>query len=197
MGERPFYRSCDIRDILELQQVMTDFAHAGCQPISVLVNNAARDDRVHLQALEPNQWDEAANTNLKPYIFTAQAVIEGMTENGGGSIINMSSNAPNLGIAGFPAYAATKSAISGMTKSLAQELGDKGIRVNSILPGWCLTERQKRLWYSEEAMERTLERQAIKRGLTGIDLANAALFLASDASAMVTGTSMFVDGGIC
>lgn len=192
---RPFYRACDIRNISALKTVLDEYA-VEVGTIEVLLNNAARDDRACLQDLTEEQWDESININLKPYVFTAQHVVPDMENAGTGAIINISSNAPELGVAGFPAYIAAKAAISGMTKSLAHEVGYKGIRVNSILPGWCLTERQKRLWMTDEAVNHTLSRQAIKRMLTGTDLANAALFLASNASSMITGVNLNVDGGI-
>jgi len=195
VGARPFYRACDIRDTASLQQVLEDFSEQVGE-CDVLINNAARDDRASIDELSPEQLDDVFQTNLKPYFFSIQALLDGMRRRGAGSIINISSNAPQLGVPGFPAYVASKAAISGMSKSLARELGDQGIRVNSILPGWCLTERQKRLWLTDDGREQTLNKQAIKRMLTGVDLASAALFLASDASSMVTGTSMFVDGGI-
>lgn len=191
----PFYRSCDIRNISALKCVLDEYA-AEVGPIEVLVNNAARDDRACLLDLTEAQWNDSIDTNLKPYVFSAQHVVPNMEAQGAGAIINISSNAPELGVAGFPAYIAAKAAISGMTMSLAHEVGYKGVRVNSILPGWCLTERQKRLWMSDEAVKHTLSRQALKRMLNGIDLANAALFLASSASSMITGVNLNVDGGI-
>lgn len=194
-GSRPFYRACDVRDIAALTNVLAQFVEAKGH-VEVLINNAARDDRICLQDLHVEQWDDSINTNLRPYIFSAQSVVPAMEKHGQGCIINISSNAPQLGVAGFPAYIAAKAAISGMTKSLAQELGYKGIRVNSILPGWCLTERQRRLWMTDEGVQHTLEKQALKRMLTGVDLANSALFLASSASSMITGVSLNVDGGI-
>ncbi len=192
---KPFYRSCDIRNIQALRSVLDEYASER-GPIQVLINNAARDDRACLQDLSEEQWDESININLKPYVFSAQHVMPHMEAQGGGAIINISSNAPQLGVAGFPAYIAAKAAISGMTLSLAHEVGYKGVRVNAILPGWCLTERQKRLWMSDEAVRHTLSRQALKRMLNGIDLANSALFLASSASSMITGVNLNVDGGI-
>lgn len=194
-GTRPFYRACDIRNIDSLKSVLSEYSEA-VGPVEVLVNNAARDDRISLSELASEQWDDSMNTNLRPYMFAIQSVVPGMESIGGGAIVNISSNAPELGAAGFPVYVAAKAAISGMTKALAQELGPKGIRVNAILPGWCLTERQKQLWMTDEAVQATLDRQAIKRMLTGVDLANAAIFLASQSAAMVSGISMRVDAGI-
>ena len=164
-------------------------------PISVLVNNAARDTRHQLNSMTVEEWDNSINTNLRPYFFTTQVVQKDMAALGYGSVINLGSNSANLGLAGYPAYVASKAAIVGMTKALARELGPSNIRANALIPGWVLTERQKELWATEEALSECLQQQCLKRTMTEKDVANAGLFLASSASGMMTGQSLIIDGG--
>jgi NAD(P)-dependent dehydrogenase (short-subunit alcohol dehydrogenase family) len=133
--------------------------------------------------------------NLRPHFFTAQAARQGMKSSGGGSIINMGSNSSLLGLAGYPAYVAAKAGIVGLTKALARELGTSNIRVNALLPGWVMTERQRDLWVTPEALQECLSQQCLKSTLSGVDVAQAALFLASNASAMISGQALVVDGG--
>ena len=193
-ASRPFFIRCDIRDIDALQEAMVE-VRTVLGPISVLVNNAARDTRHRLESMTVDEWDNSLNTNLRPYFFTAQAVQQDMTALGYGSIINLGSNSANLGLAGFPAYVASKAAIVGMTKALARELGASNIRVNTLIPGWVLTERQKELWVTEEALAECLQQQCLKTTVTEENIAHTALFLASNASTMITGQSIIVDGG--
>ncbi len=191
---RPFYRRCDIRDITALQEAMVAAADA-LGPISILINNAARDTRHTLASMRADEWDDLLNINLRPYFFTSQAVQPAMTELGYGSIINMGSNSANMGLTGYPAYVASKAAIVGMTKALARELGPANIRVNALISGWVLTARQKQLWATEQAVAECLQQQSLKTALTEQDIAHTALFLASDAAAMITGQALVVDGG--
>ena len=193
-ASRPFFIRCDIRDIDSLQEAMGE-VRTVLGPISVLVNNAARDTRHRLESMSVDEWDNSLNTNLRPYFFTAQAVLQDMTALGFGSIINLGSNSANLGLAGYPAYVASKAAIVGMTKALARELGASNIRVNTLIPGWVLTERQKEFWVTEEALAECLQQQCLKTTVTEENIAHTALFLASNASAMITGQSIIVDGG--
>ncbi|MFC6634176.1 SDR family NAD(P)-dependent oxidoreductase [Microbulbifer taiwanensis] len=193
-GSRPFFRHCDIADVEHLQQCMEEAA-AETGPVDVLINNAARDTRHSLDSFSPVEWDLSLNTNLRPHFFTAQKVAPGMRARGRGSIINVGSNSSMLGLAGYPAYVAAKAAIVGLSKALARELGPAGIRVNSLIPGWVMTERQKALWVTEEALRECLDQQCLKRTISETDCANAALFLASQASAMITGQALVVDGG--
>jgi len=163
--------------------------------IGVLVNNAARDDRHDLASLSAEAWDEAMNINLRPSFLTAQEILPQMRRRGGGAIINIGSNSALLGLAGYPAYVTAKAGLVGLTRALARELGPDGIRVNALIPGWVLTRRQTALWATSEAVATCLEQQALKRTITGEDIAHAALFLASNAAAMITGQSLVVDGG--
>jgi NAD(P)-dependent dehydrogenase (short-subunit alcohol dehydrogenase family) len=135
------------------------------------------------------------NTNLRPHFFSAQSVAPGMLARGGGSIINVGSNSANLALAGYPAYVTSKAAIVGLTRALARELGPKNIRVNALIPGWIMTERQKRLWVTEDALSECLAEQNLKFAIQGEDIAESALFLASRASRAISGQELIVDGG--
>lgn len=192
--ERPLYQPCDLRDIGALRACV-ELVDNTLGSVGVLINNAARDTRHQLAELTPEQWDEAMATNLKPHFFTAQAVAEGMRSRGRGSIINLGSNSALLGLAGYPAYVSAKAGCAGLTKALARELGPDGIRVNTLVPGWVMTKRQKALWATPEAVAECLAQQCLKTTVEEADIANAALFLASDASRMITGQSLVVDGG--
>lgn len=190
----PFFQTCDVTDITALQQCIAKTTkHFG--PIQVLINNAGSDQRQQFATLTAAEWQQSLNINLTPHFFTAQAVAETMKVQQKGSIINLSSNSALLGLTGYPAYVAAKSAILGLTKSLARELGPDGIRVNSLVPGWVLTEKQQRLWATPEALAECLAQQALKQHITEQDIAAAALFLASDASRMMTGQALIIDGG--
>lgn len=191
-GKQPFFRATDIRDIAALQSALADFAEVS-GPTDVLINNAARDTRHSLASLTVEEWDDSLATNLRPFFFAAQSVVEGMTK--GGSIINIGSNSACLGLAGYPAYVTAKAAITGLTRALARELGERSIRVNSLIPGWVMTERQRALWVTPQALQECLDEQALKDTVTGEDIAEAALFLASQAARMITGQSMLIDGG--
>ncbi|RME15488.1 MAG: SDR family oxidoreductase [Alphaproteobacteria bacterium] len=194
-GARPLFIPCDVTDTAALRRALGQAAKAH-GPVTVLVNNAANDERRATLEVDEAFWDEAQAINLRPYFFASQAAIEGMRAAGGGAIVNFSSIACLTGEVGYPAYVAANAAITGLTRSLAREFGADGIRVNAIAPGWVLTERQRRKWASPEALAAHLERQALKRHLAPKDMVGPALFLASTASAMVTGQTLVVDGGV-
>lgn len=193
-GARPLFRRCDVRDVAALRTAIAEVREAH-GPITVLVNNAARDTRHSLEELSVEDWDSSIATNLRPQFFTAQAVAADMRAAGAGAIVNLSSNSYMLGLAGYPAYVTAKAAIAGLTKALARELGPAGIRVNCLVPGWVMTERQKELWVTEEALAECLEQQALKETIEPEDMASACLFLASAASRMMSGQTLVVDGG--
>jgi NAD(P)-dependent dehydrogenase (short-subunit alcohol dehydrogenase family) len=193
-GNRPFFQVCDIRDVAALQQCVSR-AIARFGNIGVLINNAARDDRHDLRSLSPEAWDNSINTNLRPHYFTAQAAVPAMAAAGGGSIINVGSNCANLGLSGYPAYVTAKAGIVGLTRALARELGPSNIRVNALIPGWVMTQRQKELWVTPESLAQCLSEQSLKQAVAGEDIADAALFLASARARMITGQSLIVDGG--
>ncbi len=194
-GARPLFLRCDISDVEQFQETLGEAASAH-GPITTMINNAAVDDRHQIADYSVADWDASMNINLRPHFFSAQAVAAGMQQAGGGSIINFSSISYLMGNAGYPAYVASKAAITGLTRALARELGPNKIRVNTLLPGWVLTERQKALWVTPEDLDKHLERQCLKEMLAPQDIVNGALFLASDASRMMTGQALVIDAGV-
>ena len=193
-GKRPHNIICNINDIALLEKSIKDVSER-FGPIDILINNAARDTRHTISDFTIEDWDNSIATNLRPQFFSIKAVVDDMAKTGRGSIINLGSISANLGLEGYPAYVTAKAGIIGMTKSLARELGPKNIRVNALAPGWVLTERQKDLWVTEQDLKECLDSQSIKRPLSGWDMAAPALFLASSASAMMTGQELIIDGG--
>lgn len=191
----PLFLAADLADIAALEAAVTQAERAN-GPIGVLVNNAARDDRNTVGSYSAEEWDANHAVNLRPHFFTIQAVAEGMKRRGKGSIVNFSSIAFMINGPEYPAYAAAKAGVIGLTKSLAGALGPHGIRVNAIAPGWVMTERQKELWVSEEALAQFIERQCLRHEMVPADLVGPCLFLASDASAMITAQTLIVDGGV-
>ncbi|MEM7318004.1 MAG: SDR family oxidoreductase [Pseudomonadota bacterium] len=194
-GKRPLFIQCDITDIPALRAAIADAAQAH-GPARVLVNNAANDQRHDALAVDEEFWDWSQAINVKAYFFACQAVIEGMRQQGGGSIVNFTSISYMMGNAGYPAYTTANSGLNGLTRSLAREFGPDRIRVNALAPGWVLTEKQLDKWATPEALAAHLERQCLKDHLAPQDIVDATLFLASDASRMMTGQSMVVDGGV-
>ncbi len=193
-GARPLFLPCDLRDIDALRRCVAQ-AGAANGPITVLVNNAARDDRHPFDTVTPEYWDERFAVNLRHQFFAAQAAYPMMKQAGGGSVINMGSTSWMVGQGGMAAYTAAKSAVLGLTRSLARDWGPDNIRVNSIAPGWIMTERQKTLWLTLEGERELMTRQCLKRQLVPDDIARVVLFMASDASSAMTNQSYIVDGG--
>jgi NAD(P)-dependent dehydrogenase (short-subunit alcohol dehydrogenase family) len=181
----------DVRDIAALKAAI---AEAG--PVGVLINNAGRDDRHRMEEVTPEYWDDCLAVNLRHQFFATQAVVEGMRAAGGGSVINLGSISWMRGRPGMVGYTTSKAAISGMTRTLARELGGDGIRVNSVVPGAILTERQRRLWLTPELDRQFIELQALKFRLEAHDVARIALFLGSDESRGCTGQDFIIDAGL-
>ncbi len=194
-GNRPLFLSCDITDITALKSAIATAATAH-GPITVLVNNAANDKRHSTDEVTEEFWDWSQAINLKAYFFACQAVVDGMRKAGGGSIINFTSISYMMGNAGYPSYTTANSGINGLTRSLAREFGPDRIRVNALAPGWVLTDKQKELWVTPQALAAHLERQCLKDPLAPDDIVGGALFLASAVSKMMTGQSLVVDGGV-
>jgi len=194
-GHRPLFVQCDITDTDALQAAIATSAEAH-GPITALVNNAANDKRHSTAELTPEDWDWLQAINLKAYFFAAQAVAKSMQAQGSGSIINFSSISYMMGNAGYPAYVAANGGITAMSRGLARELGPDGIRVNTLAPGWVLTEKQLEQWATPEGLAAHLERQCLKTHLVPQDVVDAVLFLASDTSRMMTGQCLVVDGGV-
>lgn len=161
----------------------------------MLINNAANDQRHTFESVTPETFGHTLATNVSHHFFATRAAAKAMAEAGGGSVINMGSISWMLGQNVHPGYVTAKAAVVGLTRAQARELGPQGIRVNSIVPGWILTERQRTLWLTPEALEDLMEDQCIQRELEPRDIANVALFLASDDAAACTNQSYVVDGG--
>ncbi len=165
--------------------------------LKVLVNNAARDDRHDPATITEAEWDASQAINLKPLMFVTQAALPYLEKAEGASVVNFSSIAYLLNMGDLPSYGSAKAGIIGLTKTLAGRFGPAGIRVNAVLPGMIVTERQKKLWLTEEGVASFVsERQCLKRPLEAMDLVGPCLFLASSQSAAMTAQSMIVDGGV-
>lgn len=189
-----FYHT-DLRDIDAIRRTVNEVVEKS-GPIRVLINNAAWDDRHEFDDVTEDYWDNNQAVNLRHVFFTSQAVAPSMRTAGGGAIINMSSIAFKLNMGVFPAYAAAKAAVIGLTKSMAGRLGPENIRVNCILPGMVVTERQMKLWLTEESIARSVQGQCLKIVLKADAIVGPALFLASDCAAGMTAQSLIVDGGV-
>ncbi|TGG92943.1 SDR family oxidoreductase [Natronospirillum operosum] len=189
------FHACDVRDIDRLRSVLNDVERS-LGPVQVLVNNAGLDDRHRVEDLTPEYWDNCLAINLRHHVFAAQAVLPGMKQNGGGSIINLGSISWMRGRPGMIGYTTSKAAINGLTRSLAQEIGLHGVRVNALVPGAILTERQQEKWLTPELNQQFLDLQALKFRLLPEHVARMALFLGADDSAACTGQNFIVDGGL-
>jgi NAD(P)-dependent dehydrogenase (short-subunit alcohol dehydrogenase family) len=190
----PLFLRCDVRDIAALRQAILSAGQAH-GPITVLVNNAARDDRHKMEDVTPEYWDERIAVNLRHQFFAAQAVFPMMKEAKGGSVINFGSTSWMVGQGGMPCYTTAKAAVMGLTRSLARDMGPFNVRVNSIAPGWIMTERQKTLWLTPEGEKELMARQCLKRKLQPVEMARICLFLASDDSSAMTNQTYVCDGG--
>ncbi len=193
-GHTVHFESCDITETQNLKLAVENIRKE-LGPITILINNAAHDERHILEEVTPEYWDERFAVNIKHQFFAAQAVVNDMKKSGGGSIINMGSTSWMIGQGGMAGYTAAKSAVLGLTRSLARDLGEFNIRVNSIAPGWIMTQRQINLWLTEEAEKDLMKRQCLKRKLYPDDIARTILFFASDEAGACTNQSYVVDGG--
>ena len=193
-GRRPLFLPADLRDIEALRAAIAAAA-AAHGPVGVLVNNAATDERHRLEDVTVAYWDDNQAVNLRPHLFTAQAVAPGMKAAGKGSIVNFTSTSYLINHPGMPSYTAAKAGIVGLTKGLAGLLGPDGIRVNAVAPGWVITERQRANWVTEESLAAHVARQCIREVMAPGDMVGPCLFLASDASRMLTAQTLIVDGG--
>ncbi len=194
LGARVAFESVDLRD-LEALPLAIDRLRGKTGPFGVLVNNAARDDRHTIDDVTPAYWRERFATNIDHQFFAAQAVYKDMIGLGGGAIICMGSTSYMQSKDSFAAYKTAKSAVVGLTRALARELGEHRIRVNCLIPGWIMTDRQVEMWLTPESEAELLRQQCIKRRLVPEDMTGPALFLASDLSAAMTAQTMIVDGG--
>lgn len=194
-GNLPLFIPCDITDLSALKTAFDQAAQAHGK-LDVLVNNAANDHRHDTLDVDENFWERTININLKTYFFACQNAAKIMTFAGEGAIINFSSISYMMGNTGYPIYTTSNAGITGMTRSLAREFGPNKIRVNALAPGWVLTEKQLDKWVTREALAAHLERQCLKQHLSPKDIVDGTLFLASDASRMMTGQVLVVDGGV-
>jgi len=190
----PLFIACDITDIPALQKAIAE-AKQKLGPIRVLVNNAAHDQRHAIDTVTPEYWDDRYAVNLKHQFFAAQAVYKDMAAAGGGAIVNLGSTSWVIGQGGMPCYTSAKSAVAGLTRALARDFGPLNIRVNCILPGWIMTERQITMWLTPEGEEELMKRQCLKRKLVPADIARTVLFFAAEDSGACTNQNYIVDGG--
>ncbi len=193
-GRKPLFIKTDLRDVEALRAAVREAA-AVHGDITVLVNNAALDDRHAAEDVTVEYWDANQAVNLRPHFFTAQAVADGMKRAGRGSIINFTSTSFLINHPDMPSYTAAKAGIIGLTKGLAGRYGRDNIRVNAIAPGWVITERQRDMWVTDEALKAHVAKQCIKEVMQPDDIVGPVLFLASDASRMLSAQTLIVDGG--
>lgn len=193
---RPWMRRCDVVDVPALQQAIADAA-AELGDFHVLVNNVASDDRHKLAEVTPDYWDRRVAINQRPAFFAIQAVVPGMRRLGGGSIVNLGSIGWQIKTGGYPVYATAKSSVNGLTRGLAHELGAARIRINTVTPGWVMTERQVRRWLDAEGERELARNQCLPDKVYPEDIAAMVLFLASDQARACTAQEYVVDGGWC
>jgi NAD(P)-dependent dehydrogenase (short-subunit alcohol dehydrogenase family) len=189
-----WYRKVDVTDASALQQSLVH-ACAELGNINVLVNNVANDRRQPSEDVTVQDWDQCLQINLNPAFFASQVAMSFMKQQNAGSIINFSSINAIMGQPQMAGYVTAKAGLIGMTKALARDYGEFGIRVNAILPGWVATDRQLASWFTEEEQVKWMEAMALKKLVTPEDVANLALFLAADESSMITGQGIKIDGG--
>ena len=193
LGENVYFEICDLNDISAMKASINKLT-TNIGPADILVNNAASDDRHNWQDVTEDYWDERLSVNLRHQFFAIQHVAPGMIKKGGGSIVNIGSNSWWEAGGGFPAYATAKSAVHGLTRTMARDLGQHRIRVNTVVPGWIMTERQKDLWVTPEGLENQYKRQCLPDLIDPIYVARMVLFLASEGAEFSTGTIIDVNG---
>jgi NAD(P)-dependent dehydrogenase (short-subunit alcohol dehydrogenase family) len=190
----PIFLRCDVTDVEALRASIAEASsHIG--KVGVLVNNAANDRRHRLDDTSVEEFEQSIAVNLRHQYFATQAVVPGMRELGGGSVICLGSTGWMIKNAGYPMYAMAKSAVHGLVNGLARELGKDRIRINALVPGWVITDKQRELWLDEAGEREIQQKQCMPGYLAADDLARAALFLGADDSRMCTGHDFIVDGG--
>ncbi len=188
------FRKVNLTDTSAMQEAIAAI-RGTLGPVSILINNAANDERHTTETVTPEYWDERIAVNLKHQFFAAQAVLPDMKARGGGSIVNFGSTSWMAGQGGMAVYTASKSAVLGLTRSLARDYGPFNIRVNAIAPGWIMTSRQIERWLTPASEAELMARQCLKRRLQPDELARFTLFLASDEASACTNQHYIVDGG--
>ena len=190
----PNFIKCDLLNIKQLQNTISKIiSEKG--PIEILINNAANDERHNIEDVTEEFWNDRMNINLRHYFFTVQSVREAMIKNNSGVIVNVGSASWMIGQGGMAAYTAAKSGVVGLTRSFARDLGEYNIRVNSVVPGWTMTERQLEKWLTQESEVEMMKKQCIKKRLMPSDIAKAVLFFSSNQSSGCTNQSYVVDNG--
>jgi NAD(P)-dependent dehydrogenase (short-subunit alcohol dehydrogenase family) len=192
--QKVHFEAVDLTDIDALRKGIRNIRKV-FGPVTILINNAAHDERHRLEDVTPEYFDDRIRVNLRHQFFTIQEVVPDMKKAGGGTIVNMTSTSWMNGSKGMPVYVAAKSATYGLVRGLARDLGPFNIRINAFAPGWIMTERQKKLWVTPQAIERLMQDQCLQRTLTPDDMARAVLFLASDESSAATNQNFVFDGG--
>jgi len=190
----PWWRACDVRDVAALQSCIAEAA-AELGDFAVLVNNVASDDRHTLESVTPAYYEERMAINERPAFFAIQSVVPGMRRLGFGSIVNLGSTGWQGKGGAYPCYAIAKSSVNGLTRGLARPLGEDRIRINTVSPGWVMTERQVKLWLDAEGELEIKRNQCLPDKLQPQDIARMVLFLASDDAAMCTAQEFKVDAG--
>lgn len=193
-GQHVLFEHADLRDIAALRAAITRIS-AALGPVQILINNAAHDERHATPDVTPEYWDDRIAVNLKHQFFAAQAVLPGMQAAKAGVIINFGSISWMIGQGGMAAYTACKSAVLGLTRSLARDYGPDNIRVNAIAPGWIMTQRQIDKWLTPESLKELEQRQCLKRKLMPDEVARFTVFLASEEASACTNQQYVVDGG--
>lgn len=188
------FEACDVTDVPALQAAIARLADA-LGGVDVLVNNVANDQRHRLEEITPAYFDERIAVNLRPHFFATQAVLASMRARGGGSIVNIGSGSWKNKARQLAVYATAKAAMLGFTRCLARELGADGIRVNCVVPGWVMTQRQLALWVDAEGEAEMDRHHCIPGRIVGRDIAHMVLFLAADTARMVTAQEFVVDAG--
>jgi NAD(P)-dependent dehydrogenase (short-subunit alcohol dehydrogenase family) len=193
-GADALFTECDVRDVPALQAaIATSAGQLG--PIRVLVNNAANDHRDKVAEMDVALWDDRIAVNVRHHFFAAQAVAEMMRDAGGGSIVNLGSISAHIDLMDLPGYITAKAGIEGLTRTLAREYGPWYIRVNCIIPGWVMTEKQLTQWVTPEAEESIARNQCLPDKVYPDDVARLLLWLAADDSRACTAQRWIVDGG--
>jgi NAD(P)-dependent dehydrogenase (short-subunit alcohol dehydrogenase family) len=190
----PRFIRCDLKQIEQLRGAIEETVKRD-GPVRALLSNAGNDDRHRSEDVTVEYWDDRMAVNLRHQFFAAQAVRPHMRDAGGGSIVNFGSITWLVGDGDCPAYVTAKASITGLTRALAREFGPERIRVNCMMPGWIMTERQVKLWLTPDGEKQIADRQCLPDRLYPADIARMALFLAADDSRMCSSQNFIVDGG--